>query len=1285
MGANIFLVIYRFFLRHPWWFRLCFAVAFLLPAAFAWKIKLEEDITTIIPQDEKTRQIQSLFRQSRMLDKMIVVFSSQDAQPDSLVLVSDALAASLQGKLQPYIKEVYWQVDESKSYDLLHRIQSNLPLYLEEKDYAALDSLLLPEAIHRRLDDNLRLLRSPAGLALKPFIAQDPAGIGQAALHRLQLLQFDQQFGLYDGHILTKDQQDAVLFIDPLYAKNNTAENAAFLRALDGVRDSLQQAHPSVSIQYFGGTAVAVGNALQLRQDSQLTLGITLVFLFVFLAWYFRRAAAPLLVLVPAAMGALFALACIALFKGSISVIALGTGSIILGIAVNYSLHVFNHCRHEADMEAVLRDLTAPLTIGSLTTIGGFLCLRWVESPLLQDLGLFASLSLAGAAFCSLVFLPPLVSPARARTKHAIDRQSRESWLDRWSQLRFESNKWLVLAILALTVFFGFFVSRVRFEPDLNRMNFLSPELRQAEQKVNQLNAFALQSVYVVAEGRDLETALRQQEKLALTLDSLQQQDLLQKYSGLHTILVSDSLQQVRINRWNRFWTAEKKAQFLQTLHMQGRALGFSDKAFEPTAALLEKAYSPAGDSMAAGLAPELLNNYLVRDTAVKLITLVKTGRKEKVEQALQQLPGIQAIDLQYLTSKLVDMVRRDFNQISWMAGIIVFLVLLLSFGRIELTLIAFLPMLISWIWILGIMGLTGMSFNIVNIIISALIFGLGDDYSLFTLEGLLQEYKTGRKNLGSFRSSIFLSAITTLAGLGVLLFAKHPSLRSIAGIAITGIGSVVLISQVMIPFLFRFLITGRTEKKRFPWTAWYLFTCTIAFGYFLLGAIVLSVVGFLLLKLNPFAGDRCKYLYHWLLYKFAWSELHLMVNVKKKVINVHGEDFSQPAVIVSNHQSFLDILTLMLLHPKIILFTNQWVWNSPVFGYVVKMADYFPVKKGVEDNLPALRKLVEKGYSIAVFPEGTRSPDGRMKRFHKGAFYLAEQLQLDILPVLLQGTGYTMGKSDFMLKDGPAYAEILPRIRHKDTSYGRDYSERAKRIGGYFRELSAARMAVMENTLFYRDTLISNYIYKGPVLEWYMRVKTRLENNYERFDQMVPRAGKILDIGCGYGFLDYMLAFTGKEREILAIDYDEEKILTAQHNYSRTGNLQFRLADANDFEWAQYDAILVLDLLHYLKPADQEALLQKAMRHLAPRGIIILRDGNTELVKRQQGTRWTEIFSTRLLGFNKTAQEGLHFLSAGSIKAWAQAGGFSMEQIDETRRTSNIIFVLRNNGSTGT
>ena len=95
---------------------------------------------------------------------------------------------------------------------------------------------------------------------------------------------------------------------------------------------------------------------------------------------------------------------------------------------------------------------------------------------------------------------------------------------------------------------------------------------------------------------------------------------------------------------------------------------------------------------------------------------------------------------------------------------------LLITYGRIELARFPLSPF-IAFIWIWGLWE-SGLQFNIVNIILSALIFGLGDDYSLFIMDGLLRD-KTGKRNLSSYKSSIVL-AITTLPGL-VFNFCQTP------------------------------------------------------------------------------------------------------------------------------------------------------------------------------------------------------------------------------------------------------------------------------------------------------------------------------------------------------------------------------------------------------------------------------------------------------------------------------------------------------------------------------
>ena len=275
----------------------------------------------------------------------------------------------------------------------------------------------------------------------------------------------------------------------------------------------------------------------------------------------------------------------------------------------------------------------------------------------------------------------------------------------------------------------------------------------------------------------------------------------------------------------------------MATLLIEGAALKFNRSAFDNFKLLLDKNYEPVNKEAMAEVRKNFLDDYITEKPGkTTVVTLVKTipEKRKEVYKAFENEDHVTVLDKQYLTNRFVEIINSDFTSIALMTSLLVFFVLLIMYGRIELTLVSFIPMFISWIWILGIMGMAGIQFNIINIIISALIFGLGDDYSLFIMDGLLQEYKTGKKNLSSFKSSIILSAVTTIAGMGVLIFAKHPALRSIALISIIGILCVVVMAQILIPFLFAVLIKNRVNKNRFPWTFLGFIKSSFAFSLFI-------------------------------------------------------------------------------------------------------------------------------------------------------------------------------------------------------------------------------------------------------------------------------------------------------------------------------------------------------------------------------------------------------------------------------------------------------------------
>ncbi|MCD8304796.1 MAG: glycosyltransferase [Prevotellaceae bacterium] len=163
--------------------------------------------------------------------------------------------------------------------------------------------------------------------------------------------------------------------------------------------------------------------------------------------------------------------------------------------------------------------------------------------------------------------------------------------------------------------------------------------------------------------------------------------------------------------------------------------------------------------------------------------------------------------------------------------------------------------------------------------------------------------------------------------------------------------------------------------------------------------------------------------------------------------------DFNKPHIIICNHQSHLDLACQLIFTPKIIFLTNDWVWNNPFYGFLIRNSEYLPVRNGIKELMPHLRDLTRRGYSIAVYPEGTRSKDFRIARFHRGAFYIAEELGMDILPMVLYGTGRVLTKKEHHLHSGHIHIEIHQSVSRQQLREIGSIRERAKFLRRWYED----------------------------------------------------------------------------------------------------------------------------------------------------------------------------------------------------------------------------------------
>ena len=1269
-----FLTIYDYFQRSKGVFWAVLMGSILLLGIGATQVRLEEDITRFFPNDDRVEKLTYIFKNSRFSDRLFVMVSVRDSSyapvPDTLVRIADQLCDSISTKLSTHISEIRGKIDDSGVVSLFKGIQDHLPVYLTDDDYARIDSLSDQVEVAKVLEQNIRQLIAPGGIVMKKVIVRDPLGFSLPVMGRLRNLQVDDNFEIYDNYIVTKDRRHLLVFVQPKYSSTETKNNAVLQRELDKVISSVASTNPEILVSYFGGSVVAVGNATQLQRDTILTVSIMIVLLLVVLLSFFRKKRVPFLILLPVVFGALFSLSVIAVTKSSLSVLALAVGAVILGVAVDYSIHFLVQLREIRDTRQVIKHVAKPLTIGNFTTVLAFLCLQFTNAAVLQDVGLFAALALIGAALSCLIFLPHLIDPAGVP-------EQKTDLIRRISVSAFDNKRMVVYAIFLLTPVFLYFAGEVRFNSDMNKLNFMTQSIREANQRLESITKSSLSSVYVVSSGTRMEDALRRAERTSPVLENLRHQGSLTRIDGVSNFVFSDSLQNARIKKWNSFWTPDRIEKIRNLMAEEAPKVGFSNIVISNLDSLLLRKYERVPSDTTNIFRRSFFRDLMIEeDGRATVVTTINgdIGKRSSVYEELKKTAST-PLDRGMLTNLFVDYVHSDFNYIVNVTSILVFLALLISYGRIELTLITFIPMLITWIWILGIMALLQIEFNIVNVMVSTFIFGLGDDYSIFITDGLQNQYRSGKNSIAGVRTSVFLSAITTVAGLGVLVFARHPALKSVAAISIIGILCVFVMSQLVQPFLFRALISGRTERGLPPITALGAFKTFYTYAWFVVGSFLLTIVG-LILRAVPFKRENFRHAFHWLISRFTWFNLASAYQLSINIRNRHKETFAEPSVIIANHSSFLDILITTSLHPKLILLTNKWVYNSPVFGGVVRLADYYPVMEGAEGSVPQLRERVAEGYSIVVFPEGTRSPDGVIKRFHKGAFFMAEQLNLPILPLLIHGAGDGIRKGDMYLNNSRVTVVFLSKIFPGDDSFGATYAERTKMIGRFFRAKHEKLRQEIESPGYFHHKLITNYLYKGPVLEWYMRIKLRLEKDYEAFHKLVPLNASVLDLGCGYGFLDYMLQFLSNGRVITGVDYDEEKIETAQNGYLRSERLNFICSDVTQFPLTQYDVIIIADVLHYLASDEQDRLITRCFGALNPGGRLIIRDGNKDLEQRHKGTKATEFFSVKLLGFNKSRND-LNFISGSELTEKAHRHGLTVEVQDDSRFTSNVIFVI--------
>src|SRR5690606_23557711 len=303
--------------------------------------------------------------------------------------------------------------------------------------------------------------------------------------------------------------------------------------------------------------------------DIKLTLGIAGSILLLLLIFYYKRIYIPLVLFIPSLLGGLIAIAFIYLIKGSISAISMGIGAVLLGISIDYSLHILTHFKNNNDVKKLYRDVTLPVLMSSITTAIAFLCLLFLKSEALNDLGLFAAISVVTASVLALILIPLLY---KAPSGEVI----RETFIDRFAAIDLHKKIPLVIVLFGVFIIGLFFFTGVKFNTDLSALNYEPEEIRNKEQKVREIAGRASKSIYVISYGNSVDEALGHNNELYQELGDLEAQGVVSSFSSIGGLVLSTSSQLERIARWKEFWSPERMEQVESDLIELSSPYGFN-------------------------------------------------------------------------------------------------------------------------------------------------------------------------------------------------------------------------------------------------------------------------------------------------------------------------------------------------------------------------------------------------------------------------------------------------------------------------------------------------------------------------------------------------------------------------------------------------------------------------------------------------------------------------------------------------------------------------------------
>ena len=754
------------------------------------RLSFRSDVTRFMPSGEG----QVLAELSRALTgselARTLILSVQAERLDDALAATASLAGAL--RAHPDVARVRTGFDTAELEPLFQLYFPRRHLFLSdapEDPERGVAAQLAQDALRARARELRAQLALPASPLLERLAVRDPLGAFQAILERVRGT--ERGLAMRAGGFVSRDGDAAIALVTTHASPFDTARQGPVLAAIHAgfAHVAAERGDPTLRLEMSGVARFSVHIERQIQRESSLVMAVSFAGVALLFLAFFSSPAVFGLAALPALFGILAAATLGALGRGDVDALTLAFGASLIGVAIDYPIHLLNHhalAGGGAPVAESARRLRPSLLLGAGTTMAGFAGLLLTSFPGFREIGAFAIAGVAVAVWVTLYALPPLLGPGRpvpprshrtaaalGRAVGALARRRRALWAVPVATL--------VLAMVALP--------RLAWRDDLSSLSSLDPALLAEDERVRARVSQFDASRFVLALAPDAEAALEASDAVAGRLEALRGAGVLEGTRSLHALLWAPDLQ--RRNGELVHGTPDLYAR----VDAAFQAEGFRPDAFAPLRE--ELAGAPPEpltlDALRASPLGDLVSSLVVPlHEQVAVVTYLRGVRDEtEVRAALADLPEATLFDQTAFLNEVYAAFRtRTLEQIA-LGSVLVVIVLALRYRRWRPTLAAFLPSLLTALLLLSGFALAGVAVNLLHVVSLILVLGMGVDYGIFLVDGA-----GSRGGVGATLLSLLLSCFTTVFVFGTLSLSSHEALRAMG--LTTGAG--VLLSFVLAP-----------------------------------------------------------------------------------------------------------------------------------------------------------------------------------------------------------------------------------------------------------------------------------------------------------------------------------------------------------------------------------------------------------------------------------------------------------------------------------------------------